>query len=162
MEKLIDVASYICNRYYETTGERIDEMKLHKMLYFAQRESFVQNQEPLFPEVFYGWKYGPVLKEIRSIYRDDSFLSSDLIAPACIERIAPVMNKVFAEYADKNSWSLSRLTHGEISWKNSRQGISEQDSSDNPILMDDIAKDAEKVRVRRKQIEQLAEKLGLA
>ena len=53
MEKLIDVASYIYNRYLETKGEAIDEMKLHKMLYFAQRESIIQNNEPLFEESFY-------------------------------------------------------------------------------------------------------------
>lgn len=54
MEKLMDVASYIFNRYYETKGECIDEMKLHKMLYFAQRESLIQHREPLFAETFYG------------------------------------------------------------------------------------------------------------
>ena len=26
----------------DTTGEKIDEMKLHKLLYFAQRESIIQ------------------------------------------------------------------------------------------------------------------------
>ena len=158
MERLIDVASYICNRYYETNGERIDEMKLHKLLYFVQRESLVQNGEPMFKEVFYGWKYGPILKEIRNAYRDNTFLS--MVAPECVERIMPVMNKIFTEYANKDSWSLSRLTHGEISWKNSRQGISEQANSDNPILLDDIAKDAEKVRTRRRQLENLMGNLG--
>ena len=48
MEKLMDVASYVYNRYQETNGKRIDEMKLHKMLYFAQRESYIQRDEPLF------------------------------------------------------------------------------------------------------------------
>ena len=38
MEKLMNVASYIYNRYQATKGERIDEMKLHKMNYLALRE----------------------------------------------------------------------------------------------------------------------------
>lgn len=147
MENILDVASYINNRYYKTKGERIDEMKLHKMLYLAQRESLIQNYEPLFEETFYGWKYGPVLKEIRSIYKDNLFLES--IDDHCIERITPVMDKVFDEYADKASWSLSRLTHGELSWKNSRIGIPEGVNSDNPINVEDIAKDAERIRNRR-------------
>lgn len=75
MEDLMIVASYICNRYSEEYGSRVDEMKLHKLLYFAQRESLVQNREPLFNAVFYGWKYGPIIKEIRSAYKDNLFYS---------------------------------------------------------------------------------------
>lgn len=147
MENLLDVASYIFNRYYETKGECIDEMKLHKMLYFAQRESLIQNREPLFAETFYGWKFGPILKEIRSAYRENTFLKN--ICEDVVNRIKPVMDKIFEEYADKESWSLSRLTHGEISWKNSRKGIPDDVNSDNPIDINDIAKDAERVRLRR-------------
>ena len=147
MEKLMDVASYIFNRYFETKGERIDEMKLHKMLYFAQRESLIQNEEPLFAEIFYGWKFGPILKEIRNAYKENTFL--EIISEDVINRIKPVMDKIFEEYADKDSWSLSRLTHGEIAWKNSRKGIPDGENSDNPIDINDIAKDAERVRLRR-------------
>ena len=53
MENLMSVASYVFNRYQETMGEKIDEMKLHKLLYFAQRESIIQRNEPLFSEDFY-------------------------------------------------------------------------------------------------------------
>lgn len=147
MENLINVASYIYNRYFETKGEKIDEMKLHKMLYFAQRESLIQKNEPLFSETFYGWKYGPVLKEIRNIYRDNSFYS--VVNEQVISRIKTIIDKVFNEYADKDSWSLSRLTHGEIAWKNSRKGILDGVNSDYPIDIDDIKKDAERVRNRR-------------
>ena len=35
MEKIINVAQYIFTEYRRITGEVIDEMKLHKLLYFA-------------------------------------------------------------------------------------------------------------------------------
>lgn len=147
MEDLMNVASYVYNRYLETKGEQIDEMKLHKMLYFAQRESLIQKNEPLFAETFYGWKFGPILKEIRNAYRDHSFF--DEIEETVICRIKSIMDKVFEEYADKDSWSLSRLTHGEFAWRNSRIGIPDGENSDNPMDIKDIAKDAERVRLRR-------------
>ncbi len=147
MEGLMDVASYIFNRYYKLKGECIDEMKLHKMLYFAQRESFIQNNKPLFSEEFYGWKFGPILKEIRVAYRDNAF--KQVVSDEVVDRIRSIMDKVFEEYAEKDSWSLSRLTHGELSWKNSRVGIPEGANSDNKIDVNDIAKDAERVRIRR-------------
>ena len=130
MERLLDVASYVYNRYRKEFREEIDEMKLHKLLYFAQRESLIQTGKPLFTEDFYGWKYGPILKEVRAIYRN-------------------------RQYASKSSWSLSRLTHGEESWKNSRINVQESENSDNKILLDDIKKDAERIRTRRKQLAEL-------
>lgn len=150
MEKLMNVASYICNRYSKEYGARIDEMKLHKLLYFAQREALIQNREPLFDAVFYGWKFGPVLKEIRFAYRDDSF--SEYVPQDVILRMLPIMNKVFEEYAGKDSWSLSRLTHGEFSWRNSRQGVSDGENSDNPMNVDDIRTDADRIRKRREML----------
>ncbi|MBQ9886699.1 MAG: DUF4065 domain-containing protein [Lachnospiraceae bacterium] len=156
MEDLKNVASYICNRYSDEFGTRIDEMKLHKLLYFAQRESLIQNKEPLFKEVFYGWKFGPVLKEIRGLYREDAFYDS--IPEDVEQRIRPVMDKIFSEYAIKDSWNLSTLTHGELAWKNSRIGVSDYDNSDNPMSVEDIKKDAARIRERR----ELLKKFGFA
>ncbi len=152
MEDLMDVASYVCNRYSSEYGTVIDEMKLHKLLYFAQRESLIQTKEPLFDAVFYGWKFGPVLKEIRGAYKEDTFY--EVVPEDVVSRIKPVMDKVFGEYAAKDSWSLSRLTHGELSWKNSRLDISGDKSSDNAMKLEDIAKDADRIRERRSVLAQ--------
>lgn len=153
MENLMDVASYIYNRYQSEYGMRIDEMKLHKLMYFSQRESLVQNREPLFDAVFSGWKYGPVLKEIRDIYRENKFLAA--VPEAVSNRLAAVMDKVFEEYAAKESWSLSRLTHGETAWKNSRIGIPDAANSDNPMKLEDMEKDADRIRERRAMLAQM-------
>lgn len=150
MEDLMNVASYICNRYSEEYGSRVDEMKLHKLLYFAQRESLVQNREPLFNAVFYGWKYGPIIKEIRSAYKDNLFYST--VPQDVVSHMQSVMDKVFEKYAGKDSWSLSRLTHGEFSWKNSRQGVPDGENSDNSMKMDDIRVDADRIRERREML----------
>ena len=153
MEDLMNVASYICKRYDAEFHSKIDEMKLHKLLYFAQRESLIQNREPLFDAVFYGWKYGPILKEIRVAYRDN--LLGDVIPEAVASRISNVMDKVFEKYAGKDSWSLSRLTHGEYAWKKSREGFSDGENSDNPMKLEDIRIDADRIRERREMLSQL-------
>ena len=66
------VASYICNRYKTEFNEKVSEMKLHKLLYFTQRESLIQKGQPMFEESFLAWRYGPVLVEIRSSYATDN------------------------------------------------------------------------------------------
>lgn len=153
MEKVLNVAAHIMGRYHTKYGEYIDEMKLHKLMYFAQRESFVQTGEPLFDATFYGWKYGPILKEIRSIYKDGTV--GDCVEEEVTEACEKILDKVFEEYAEKNSWSLSRLTHGETSWKNSRIGIPEESNSDRKIKNDDIKIDANRIKERRKMLSEL-------
>lgn len=153
LEDVRNIAAYICNRYQEEFGEQIDEMKLHKLLYFSQRESLIRTDALLFDATFYGWKYGPVLKEIRSAYRDGSVFSD--VPEDVVLRIQPLMDVVFREYAGKDAWSLSRLTHGELSWKNSRMGIAQTANSDNPISNEDIRKDALRIRERREKLREL-------
>lgn len=152
MEDLMNVASYVYNRYQSENGTCIDEMKLHKLMYFAQRESLIQDNEPLFDAVFYGWKFGPILKEIRIAYRDAAFY--DVVPGDVVARISDVMNKVFEEYSTKDSWSLSRLTHGELSWKRSRVGIADGVNGDNPMRLEDIREDAKRIRQRRTMLAQ--------
>lgn len=151
MENVLSVAAYVYKRYNETYGQRIDEMKLHKMLYFAQRESLIQTNEPLFDATFYGWKYGPVLKELRTAYKDDTLM--DNYSQDTHLHIQPIMDKVFADYAEKSSWSLSRLTHGETSWKNARIGVPQNANSDEAIRIDDIRLDAQRIKERRNMLD---------
>lgn len=152
MESAVNIAAYIASRYQREYGAPIDEMKLHKLLYFSQREALIQLGEPLFAEQFRAWKYGPVLVEIRGRYKL-GLLGSDYCLP---ERLLPVFNKVFAQYAGKNSWSLSRLTHGEYSWQNARIGLGPVDSGERLISTQDIRQDADRVKLRRYMLDRMS------
>lgn len=147
MLDVVKVASYISRRYEREYGSPIDEMKLHKLLYFAQRESLIQLDQPLFATAFQAWKYGPVLVQIRSLYKQGK-----LTQRVTFEEIAPyrtVFDKVFEQYAPKDAWSLSSITHGEISWQKARVGIPAGENSDALIDLDDIRKDAHQIKLRR-------------
>lgn len=144
MYNVFDVASYICNRYMEENKKRIDEMKLHKLLYFAQRESIIQTGQPLFSEEFEAWKYGPVLREVRVHYKNDDFNKNYKN-----EHLTPIMDKVFEEYSHILSWSLSMISHGEESWKLARIGIPEGVNGNKKISTKTIYIDAEKVKALR-------------
>lgn len=153
MVSVFDVASYIYTRYKSEKGQKIDEMKLHKLLYFTQREAIIQTGNPLFDASFYGWRFGPILKEIRDAYANN--LLDNEVSASALSEIEPIVNHVFELYADKDSWSLSRLTHGEISWKNSRIGIPENMNSDRCISIDDIRLDAERIKQRREYFDHI-------
>lgn len=147
METAKRIASYICHRYQTEYGSRIDEMKLHKLLYFVQRECMIQTGNPMFAELFKAWRYGPVMVEIRQSFRDDDL--HEELSKEEILKYQKVFDKVFDTLAIKSSWSLSILSHGEYSWKKARIGYSKDAVCDVDILTEDIQKDADRIRVRR-------------
>ncbi len=151
MTDVLKVASYLCQRYKDTFGKQMDEMKLHKLLYFTQREAIIQTGSPMFPEKFKAWKYGPVIPQIRKHYKDNTldFVLGDKDA----EKYQSVFDKVFEVYAPKSSWSLSTLTHCEYSWTKARQGYDADAHCDVDIETDDIRIDAERVKKRRVMID---------
>lgn len=97
MEKVTTVASYIYQRYQKDYGKCMDEMKLHKLLYFVQREAIIQMNEPMFKERFEAWRYGPVMVEIRRMYKEKDF--TEKLSEESIEKYKSVFDMVFATYA---------------------------------------------------------------
>ena len=154
MESVVKIASYIVDRYQKDFGHRIDEMKLHKLLYFTQRESIIQTDEPMFPELFEAWRYGPVMAQLRPLYAQNQL--NELPEPSFIESYKNVFDVVFAKYAIKESWSLSRLSHGEISWKNARKDLLPEQNGSNCLSLEDIKEDAKRVKWNKFLLEVLS------
>lgn len=143
MENVLNVAQFIIDEYYNITKTKIDEMKLHKLLYFAQRECIAITGKPLFQEGFEGWKYGPVCKEVRSqFYGDELNCETSPVS----DEAAYILRNVILSYGELASWKLSQMSHQELSWKNARQGLKDGENGSKELKIDDIFKDAEKVR----------------
>jgi uncharacterized phage-associated protein len=155
MESVVKIASYICQRYLKDFGEQIDEMKLHKLLYFTQRECIIQTDQPLFEDSFSAWKYGPVVVSIRQLYKGDAL--HDLPSDDVIEKFKPVFDKVFEQYAPKSSLSLSSLSHREYSWQHARGSADRDERCDTYLDLHDIEKDAERIKIRRIMLKKLRE-----
>lgn len=144
MERAINVARYICDEYRKISGEPIDEMKLHKLLYFSQRESIAITGEPLFNDEFEGWRFGPVCVAVRN-----DFYNGEIICSSFEEISLPsayIVKNIILQYGELASWKLSQLSHAEISWNNARKGLASNQNGNIPLKLSDIEKDAEKVR----------------
>ena len=144
MERAIDVAQCIFTEYQKISGKVIDEMKLHKLLYLSQRESLAITQKPMFADEFEGWKYGPVCREVRNCYTEDGMFADDIKELSNENHY--IAKNVTLQYGAYESWKLSELSHKEISWINSRKGIPEGKNGNRVLKLEDIRKDAEKVR----------------
>jgi uncharacterized phage-associated protein len=132
-------------------GQRMDEMKMHKLMYFTQRESLLLHNAPAFSEEFYGWKYGPVLKSVRFSYKqcpDDPF--HDVEGSLSLND-KKLIEAVLDRYGNCSSWVLSELSHGEYSWKRSRKGLSLDENGDKKLELNAMKVDAAKELSRRNQ-----------
>lgn len=147
MMKVEKVASYIYHRYQEDFKEKISEMKLHKLLYFTQRESIIQKGTPMFEDAFLAWRYGPVLVKVRGLYANG--LLDNLPSEEEIRDNQAVFDFVFGYYAPKDAWSLSILSHGEYSWSHARGNLLPNENGNVPLAVEDIHKDAERIKLRR-------------
>lgn len=143
---VVKVASYLVKRYYEDMKLQITEMKLHKLLYFTQRESFIQLGEPIFCDKFQAWRYGPVLVQVRELYK-----SNRLNIMPSLEELEPysnVFNVIMTDYAPLDTWTLSDMTHAESSWKNARIGLMPSDKGSIEMNVEDIRSDAFRMQLR--------------
>lgn len=147
MESAIKIASYIYSKYRKEQGSLIDEMKLHKLLYFVQREALVSLGRPAFRESIQAWKYGPVIPVVHKKYEKGKL--DEQLAIADFGELMPIIDGVYDHYADKDSWTLSMISHEEYSWKQARIGVAPDKNSGNVLKLEDIALDAERIRRRR-------------
>lgn len=149
MENTLCVAKALYDMYYNEKGVYMDEMKMHKLMYFSQRESLMYNKRLLFDGTFYGWKYGPVLKEVRDEYRLKTYFS-DVKEPVS-EKTKVLLKGVLERYGSLSSWKLSSLSHEEFSWKKARSGLNASDNGNVKLTLESMKVDATKELAQRKR-----------
>lgn len=140
MEEILNVANFIFEEYKKISGVAIDEMKLHKLLYFAQRETIAILNEPLFEESMQAWDYGPVSVDVRMAYTKKGIVG-DNFRPISSQH-AYIVKDIILQYGSLASWKLSEMSHQEISWLNARKTGSKKA----PMSLEDIREDAKSVR----------------
>lgn len=145
------VGKALYDMYLSRFGKCMDEMKMHKLMYFAQRESLMDTDNLLFDEVFYGWKFGPVLMSVREEYR--SSVPYGDVTQTVDEFTRSLLEKVLNRYAERSSWSLSRLSHDEVSWKHAREGLNPEDNGNVPLTEKMMRVDAVREKAQRKYSE---------
>lgn len=151
MIKVLKIASYLFARYYDDYKVAIDEMKLHKLLYFVQRESLVSLDKPAFGETIQAWKFGPVVPVVHNKY--EKGLINDQYRFEDFGEFKPIIDRVYSAYSSKDSWTLSMISHEEYSWKQARIGVPTDRNCDHVLKLEDIAVDAARIKARRTLLE---------
>ena len=151
MANTLAVAKYLNDLCKQETGADMTEMKMHKLMYFSQREALMNTNEPLFGNDFEAWRYGPVLPEVRDEYHSTTpKFSGNYGKLSDVEK--SLVAAVYTMYASRSAWTLSSLSHEEYSWKQARAGLSPDAPSQKKLSLSAMRVDAKRELLRRKGV----------
>lgn len=112
-----DIASYYIEKSSLLPENDLTNLKLQKMLYYAQVEyAAANNGNPLFSDEIQAWQYGPVVPSVYNLLRGcGAYRVSDF--DVSIERIdlgrdvLEFLDRVFDKYVRYSAWALVDATH---------------------------------------------------
>lgn len=115
MCKAIDVAEYIIN-YPDIY---VDNLKLQKLVFYAQAISLVINDKPLFQDRIEAWAYGPVIPVLYRQYKNyEQQLPLDSEFKTSIRGDAlKAVDLSIEHYGNMTGSQLITLTHSEKPWQ---------------------------------------------
>ncbi|UBF27030.1 DUF4065 domain-containing protein [Kovacikia minuta CCNUW1] len=143
MINCLNAARYFIMRAYEDGIEaEMTNMKVQKLLYYAQSIHLALYNEPLFEEEIQAWRYGPVCPPAYRFYSDFEAKQLPIPREASLSQLPSdekeLLEKVWEYFGGYHAYRLSDMTHGEFPWKRARRGLSPEGSSIEPILPDDM------------------------
>lgn len=122
--KAIDVARYfLLVASSLEAGDTISNLKMQKMLYYAQGWHFAHFNTPLFDDEIEAWKHGPV---VRQVYNEFKKYGRDAISFDELDSFdkntinsdeQEFITFVFKRLSRISAWELAELTHKEPPYK---------------------------------------------
>lgn len=116
MLKALDVANFFIDLTKDDPEDVMTNLRVNKLLYFAQGWSLVRNSEPLFEDEIQAWKYGPVVPAVYRTFSEHGHnriatvrgeYSPDLFSSEQLELLLDIAR----EYGQYTSSALVGITH---------------------------------------------------
>lgn len=129
------------------TGSFISNLKLQKLVYYAQAWHLALYDTPLFPEDFEAWVHGPVIPVLYQKYKNRGWqpICQDA-KPVLPKEVHDFLSEVAEEYFACDAYELERMTHAETPWNLARGGI-QSDAPSNAVIEKEWMKEYYKSRV---------------
>ncbi|MEO8892425.1 MAG: type II toxin-antitoxin system antitoxin SocA domain-containing protein [Coleofasciculaceae cyanobacterium] len=136
-------ASFFIMKAYEDGIEaEMTNMKVQKLLYYAQCLHLALYDQPLFEEEIQAWRYGPVCPPAYRFY--SNFEAKQLPVPSKESLLQlpkdkqELLEAIWGYFGGYHAYKLSDMTHGGFPWKKARRGLLPEASSIEPIFLDDM------------------------
>jgi uncharacterized phage-associated protein len=121
MTKALDVANYFLSRANESEESDVSNLKLQKLIYYAQAFHLAIYDKPFFDEDFEAWTHGPVCPGIYRQYKQfgaspikvDSEINLDQFSQDQLD----LLEEIYDVFGQFSAWKLRNMTHEEAPWK---------------------------------------------
>lgn len=115
------VADYFLAKQDTEAGDTISNLKLQKLVYYAQGYHLAIFDKPLFNEQIEAWMHGPVVPELYQKFKAygqgaiASVESIDLVH--FNEETISFLDEIYSIFNQYSAWTLRNMTHEESPWK---------------------------------------------
>ncbi len=118
------VADYLIAECRER-GENLTNLKLQKLLYYADAWNLALRDEPLFDENFKAWVHGPVLLSQYHRFKDYRWkpIEEDVARPEIVPGLAAHLNEIIDVFGCETAVALELMTHRETPWLEARGNL---------------------------------------
>ncbi len=117
------VANYFLISAHEA-GDCLTNLKLQKLVYYAQAWYLALKDEPLFDGEFEAWIHGPVNTHLYNRFRHYRWNPIDENPERRIEAdVADYLDEIIDVFGGETAYNLERMTHSEEPWIEARGGI---------------------------------------
>ncbi|WP_245985063.1 Panacea domain-containing protein [Biomaibacter acetigenes] len=117
----MEYAKWFIKAGYDTPRNTLEgNMKLQKLLYFAQLIHLAKYDKVLFDDPIYAFEHGSVVEDVRLEYKNnclDLVTDADLITYDFTEEEMDTLNLTIAIYGDASAEELSEINHFHRSWE---------------------------------------------
>jgi len=125
MISCFDVAKYFLSLTDEDSGDLISNLKLQKLVYYAQGFHLAIFDGPLFGDNIIAWEHGPVIPILYHEYKDygaDAIPPQDFDPAIFSPEIRDLLDEVYSVFGQFSAWKLRNMTHEEPPWKDAYEG----------------------------------------
>ena len=109
----------------EEGAEYISNLKLQKLLYYAQGVFLAVTNEPLFDDNIVAWLHGPVVESVYHQYKANGAQGIPFDEDFDFSEFTPEENELLTEVYDVfgqySALKLRNMTHEETPWKETKQ-----------------------------------------
>ena len=118
-----DVAEYFLSLQDEDAGDLISNLKLQKLVYYAQGYHLALFDEPLFEEHIEAWLHGPVVPSLYREYKQCGVAPipspEDMDFSKFNNEEKEFLDEVYDVYGQFSAWKLRNMTHEDEPWRKS-------------------------------------------
>lgn len=128
----------LCNEH----GDLLTNLKLQKLLYYAQGWHLGLYGEPLFGDPLEAWVHGPVVASVYREFRHCGYgpISLDVSPDEVPADLRDHVADVWIAYGDRTAYDLERMSHRERPWLEAR-GSLPPDAPSNNRLSDGVMRE---------------------